>query len=35
MTFNILATESHFIDHLMPIWRKLPNKNKGIFLTVL
>lgn len=32
MTLNFVASESHFIDHLLPIWEALPEENRGKFL---
>lgn len=33
MKLDLLATEPHFVDHLLPIWRALPVDVRGEFVT--
>ena len=33
-SLDVYASESHYIDHIAPIWLRLPNDIKGIFRTV-
>jgi hypothetical protein len=34
MTLDVLAFEGHFVDHLAPVWRALPDGVRGDFLTL-